>query len=284
MLSSEWSEEFQAKVKAARFDGSTEFSFFQLRTHDLELSTGSAMLAITPKNFWLWFGGIWFAVGMPFLFIGLYFGFQHITVTKRLDFEGRTVEGMVLTKARKTSSSSSGRSGSSTPTYEVTFRFLTRGGLMQGKAEVPAETWDTLIEREPIQVTYLPDNPQHHRIAGQPSGWWLPVIFTAMGGFFGGLGGFILLQARNSMQIRRRLQHEGVTTTATVSEVRAANMRINGVQQLAVHYEYQDERGRSHTGKEAFSPEEAGRWKEGDRVTIRYDRRRPDQSTWVGTA
>lgn len=84
------------------------------------------------------------------------------------------------------------------------------------------------------------------------------------------------------MQIRRRLQREGVTTTARVSDVRAANMRINGVTQLAVHYEYQDERGRSHTGKETFLPEEAARWKEGDRINIRYDRHKPGHSIWVG--
>ena len=240
------------------------------------------MFAITPKNFWLWFGGIWFAVGMPFLVIGLYLGFQHITVTKRLDAEGKTAEGIVLTKARKTSSSSSGRS--STPTYEVTFRFLTPGGTVLGKADVSGDTWDSLIEREPVRVTYLPDAPQHYRIEGQSGGWILPLIFTVMGSIFGGLGGFILLRARNLMQIKRRLQRDGVTTTATVSDVRAANMRINGIQQLAIHYEYRDERGRSHSGKEMFPPEEAARWKEGDRVTIRYDRRNPGNSIWVGTA
>lgn len=124
---------------------------------------------ITAKNFWLWFGGIWFAVGTPFFIFGLYLGFQHITVTNRLDAEGKTVEGMVLTKARKTSSSSSGRS--STPTYEVTFRFLTPDGVAQGKAEVSGDTWDSLVEREAIQVTYLPDKPPHYRVAGQTSGW-----------------------------------------------------------------------------------------------------------------
>lgn len=248
------------------------------------IATLFAHLTITPKNFWLWFGGIWLFCGSPFLIIGLYLGAQHIHVSKRLAAEGRIVEGMVLTKAITYSSANTSSRGSSrNPTYNVTFRFLTRGGIMQGKAEVPAETWDTLIEREPIQVTYLPDNPQHYRIEEQTSGWWLPVSFTVMGGIFTSLGGFILLRARSRILTTRRLQREGITATATVSDIRAANMRINGVQQLAVHYEYQDERGRSHTGKETFPPEEAGRWKEGDRVTIRYDRRRPGQSILVGT-
>lgn len=238
---------------------------------------------ISPKNFWLWFGGIWFAVGTPFLIIGLYLGWQHIHVTKRLDTEGKTVEGMVLTKARKTSSSGSNRRNS-TPTYEVTFRFLTPGTVVTGKADVSRDTWDSLVEREAIQVTYLPDAPRHYRVDGQTSGWWLPAIFTILGGIFGGLGGFILLRAHALLQIKRRLQREGVSTTATVSEVRTTNVRINGVPQLAVHYEYRDERGRTHAGKETRPPEEAARWKEGDRIQIRYDRRNPSHSMWAGTA
>jgi hypothetical protein len=234
------------------------------------------------KNFWFWFGSIWLFCGSPFLILGLYLGFQHVTITKRLNTEGKTVEGMVLTKARKTSSSSSGRSGGTT--YEVTFRFLTRDGAMTGSAQVTGDTWDQLVEREPILVTYVPDAPEQYRIDGQTSGWWLSGGFTIMGGIFAGLGGFILARARSRLLTNRRLQREGVTTTATISDIRAANMRINGVEQLAVHYTYHDDRGRAHTGKETFPPEEAVRWKEGDRVTIRYDRRHPAQSIWIGTS
>ena len=84
---------------------------------------------ITANNFWLWFGGSWLFCGSPFLIIGLYLGTQHIYVNKRLAAEGRTVDGMVLTKAITYSSSSNSR-GSRTPTYEVTFRFVTPGDLV----------------------------------------------------------------------------------------------------------------------------------------------------------
>jgi len=238
---------------------------------------------ITAKNFWLWFGGIWLFCGAPFLLIGLYLGAQQVTISKRLAAEGRTAEGIVLTKAITSSSSTSSR-GNNTPTYKITFRFLTPGGSVTGGSEVTAEAWDSLVERELIQITYLPDAPQHYRIEGQTSGWWIPASFTVMGGIFTSVGGFILLRARSRLQIQQRLQREGIATTATVSEVRAAKMRINGVQQLAVHYQYQDERGRSYTGTETFPPQEADRWKAGDRVTIRYDRRRPNRSLWVGKA
>lgn len=236
---------------------------------------------ITPKNFWLWFGGIWLFCGLPLFMTGLYTCVQHIQVTKRLAAEGKTVEGLVLTKAITSSSSGSSRD-SATPAYRITFRFLTPGGLVTGGAEVTRDTWDSLVEREPIQITYLPGAPQHHRVEGQADGWMPPVLMTILGGVFSSLGGFIFLRARSRLQTQRRLQREGITSTATVSGVRAANMRINGVAQLAVHYEYQDDRGRSHAGKEMLSPEEADRWKEGDRVTIRYDRRRPNLSIWIG--
>jgi hypothetical protein len=238
---------------------------------------------ITTKNFWLWFGGIWIFCGSPFLIIGLYLGAQQVTTSKRLAAEGRTVEGMVLTKSI-TSSSSSSSGNSSTSTYKVTFQFLPPGGLHTGEAEVTREAWDSLIEQGSIRVTYVPDAPQHHRVEGQTSGWWLPGSFAVIGGMFTSLGGFVLLRTRSRLQTTRRLQREGITTTATISEIRAARIRINGVQQHIVYYQYQDERGRSYTGKETFAPEEAGGWKEGDRVTIRYDRKRPEISVWVRTA
>jgi len=247
------------------------------------VSAVSSWFAITPKNFWLWFGGIWLSVGALFLLIGLYLGAHHIYVKQRLDAEGRTVEGMVLTKAIAHSSSTTGSRRSSTPTYKVTFRFTTPGGLVTGEAEVTSDVWDALVEREPIQVMYVPGAPQYHRVEGQAGGWLLPIISSILGGIVTTLGGVILIRARSLHYNRERLQRDGITTTATVSDVRASYMRVNGVNQCVVLYHYQDDRGRSHQGKEYFSPEEAGRWKQGDQVTIRYDRRRPNKSIWIGT-
>jgi hypothetical protein len=239
------------------------------------------MVAITPRNFWFWFGGIWLAVGSPFLLIGSFLAVQEASLSQRLEADGRTVQGLVLTKSRRTSSSSSGRSGS--PIYEITYRFLTAEGTVQGKAQVPGDTWDSLVEREPIGITYLPDDPRRHRVAGQSSGWILPAIFAGLGSVFTLIGGIVLLRARSRLRITRRLQREGVTASATITDIRPTRVRINGVQQVDVVYRYQDEQGRSHSGKETFSPEEAEGWKEGTRVAVRYDRRKPNHSIWVGT-
>jgi hypothetical protein len=237
---------------------------------------------ITAKNFWLWFGGIWLACGLPFFVVGLYTGNQQLTADRRLAAEGRTVDGIVLTKAI-TYSSSSSSNRSSSATYRVTFRFRTTDGLLVDEAEVSQDTWDRLIEREPIHVTYVPDAPQFHRIEGQVGGWIMPIAMTVIGGIFAGLGGIILLRARSRLHANARLQREGVVAEATVTEVRPGRMRINGVQQWLVRYQYQDDRGSVRMGSEHLSPEKAERWKAGDKATVRYDRRQPNQSLWVGT-
>ncbi len=236
---------------------------------------------ITAKNFWLWFGRIWLFCGSPFLLIGLYLGAQQVMISKRLAAEGRTVGGIVLTKAITSSSSTSSRGGN-TSTYKITFRFLTPGGLVTGGSEVTAEAWDSLVEREPIQVTYLPDAPQYYRIEGQTNGWWIPASFTVMGGIFTSLGGFIFLRARTGLQARARLHREGIITEGTIFEVRPTRIRINGVHQWSLRYRYQDGRGKSCTGAESLSPEEAEAWKEGDKGMVRYDPRRPNLSIWIG--
>lgn len=136
-------------------------------------------LAMTPKTFGSWFGAIWFFCGLPFLIIGLYLSIQHGDGSNHLNVEGRTIEGMVLTKSVRPSSSGSSRNTS--PTYEITFIFLTPGGLVNGTAQVTSATWDGLVEREPSTITYLPDNPQRYHVQGQNSGWFLSVNFTGVG-------------------------------------------------------------------------------------------------------
>jgi hypothetical protein len=54
------------------------------------------------------------------------------------------------------------------------------------------------------------------------------------------------------------------------------------VQQWNLHYRYQDNQGKFHIGKIPLSPEEAEGWKEGDIGRVRYDRRRPQKSVWMG--
>jgi hypothetical protein len=43
-------------------------------------------------------------------------------------------------------------------------------------------------------VTYLPDDPERHRVDGQTAAWVLPVMFISLGGLFGGVCAFIVLR------------------------------------------------------------------------------------------
>jgi hypothetical protein len=240
---------------------------------------------LTPKNFWAFFGGLWLVVGLPFFVIGAYLGVQHVTTEQRLATEGRMVEGMVLSKAIRTRTSSSSSTGSRRRTsrsYEVTFRFPTSEGPITSSADVSADAWDRLIEREPIAVTYLPDDPERHRVEGQTAGWILPVIFTGLGGLFGGVGAFIVLRVLSRRRMIERLQRAGLTADATVTAVAPARIAINGVRQTVVRYRYRDQRRDEHFGSETLVPEAAAEWNAGDAARVRYDPRRPSDHVWLG--
>lgn len=242
-------------------------------------------LAITGENFPLWFGGIWLAVGGPMLILGLYFGWQQASLTEQLQTHGQVTAGMVLTKYIETSSSHTNRS-SSTPTYWVTFRFSTETGeVIKGKAQVAVDTWDALIERHPIQVTYLPTAPQSHRIAGETFPWILPFIFAGLGALFSIAGGAVFWAGLRSRRVTGQLRHRGTSVEATVTGVDPASVRINGVKQWVIRYEFTDSNGRKRTGTSfPMAPEEAEAWEAGQRGFIRYDPHAPGKSLWVGTA
>jgi hypothetical protein len=240
-------------------------------------------LAITGENFWLWFGGIWLIVGVPFLVSGLYGGWQQVSLSERLQTQGQVVSGMVLTKYIDPSSSHD-NSAASTPTYWVTFRFSSESGdVIKGKAQVAVDTWDSLIERHPIQITYLPDAPQSYRVAGETSQWILPFVFIGLGGFFTTAGGFAFLHGLRVHRVTERVRREGTLVEAMVMGVQPAQVRINGTEQWVIQYEFTDRQGRKRAGKSLpLPPEEAETWESGDRGLIRYDPRAPRQSLWIG--
>ncbi|HEX2095198.1 MAG TPA: DUF3592 domain-containing protein, partial [Longimicrobiaceae bacterium] len=142
----------------------------------------------TEQTFWLWFGGIWLGVGFPFLCIGVGAGVQTWSRHDRLDRDGHTTAGMVLTKTI----SSSDDSG---PEHSLTYRFTTPDGrTLKDEAEVDPDTWDRLTERGPVQVTYLPRNPGVHRVEGEGRDYVLALIFSALGSLLTLLGGFVFLR------------------------------------------------------------------------------------------
>ena len=235
--------------------------------------------ALSPQNFWLMFGGIWLLGGAPFLVAGIYFGIAQVMLDHRLEANGHTVQGMVLTK---TISSSKG----SSPNYSITFRFVPRNGPpVKGETRISRVVWEELTEREPIAVTYVPDHPSSYRVESQESDWMLAVIFTILGGFFTSAGGFVFIRGLARIRRSSRLEREGVVTQGTVLDVGPGQLTINGVPQWAVRYRYQDHAGRTHmASSDSLAPEAAQVWNVGDTGTVRFDRQHPQESTWIGRA
>lgn len=238
---------------------------------------------MTPQNFWIWFGGIWCSVGSLFLVIGLSVGLYHVRLHDRLDKDGRNDDGIVLTKEIRFSTENGSRSG---PSYHVTFRFApVDGTLVRGEAEVGENAWDALTERGPIQVTFLPDAPQSHRVAGQTSSpMILSIVFSVLGGILACFGGFVLFTALGTRRQHAALRRTGMVAEATVTDIDPSAIRINRVQQWTLRYRFQDVHGTAQTGSCTVSPEEAEQWQVGHTGSVRYDPTRPRAHVWVGKA
>ncbi len=240
-------------------------------------------IEMNPKNFWFWFGGIWLVVGTIFLVVGVSVGVYRSQLNDRLDKEGRTVDGIVLTKEIYTTSNK--RGSRSSPSYRVAFRFVPREGeMVRGTADVTTEEWDLLEERGPIQVTYLPEQPQSYRVTGQSQDVLLPIIFGVVGGVVGSIGGFIVYNAVGKRKREKELSRTGVTAEATITDIGPSYLRINGVSQIKVSYHFQDGRGQTREGSCTMSPEVAGNWSPGQKGQVRYDPRKPTANVWIGNA
>ena len=189
---------------------------------------------------------------------------------------------MVLVKSIRSSSSSSSSNRSTSKTYHVQFRFPGPAGPVIGEQQVSVKTWDVLVEREPVEVTYLPDSPGHYRLEGRESDWFFAGIFSLLGAAFAVAGGFILVRAAGLRAARYRMQADGATTQAIIADITGSNLRINREPQIMIRYRYSDDKGKAHRGKEILTPREGAKWKIGDPVMIRYDRKNPRRSMWIG--
>ncbi|HEY7521474.1 MAG TPA: DUF3592 domain-containing protein [Methylomirabilota bacterium] len=224
-----------------------------------------------------WFGGIWLACGLPFVVAGVWVAVDTFQEQQRYTTAALITEGMVLSKRI------SGGSKEST-SYWVSYRFpAPDGGVVHGETKISADLWDRLVEREPIRITYLPGRPDAHRLEDQGPDWVTPLGFTALGGVFAGLGGWIFWGGLRRILRERRLLQEGTRAEATVTDVEPANVSFNGIGQWRIRYRYRDHGGREHYGaSHLIPPEEAEQWKVGDTGVARLDVHSPGSSMWVG--
>lgn len=230
-------------------------------------------LSLAKRSFWLLFGGIWMVAGLVLLVVAAGMALEERTWAS----EAVRTTGIVLTKDIVAADSDSSTQ------YRVRFRFTTQdGSTVEGNQTVEVATWEGLTEREPVEVHYLPSSPSTARL--EPgANMFIVVLFFLFGAVFGGIGAFLFGRAALGLRRRRRLLLSGVDVEATVTGVEQTNVSFNRRQQFRVRYTYRDGQGAEHEGDSGYLEwEEASRWKEGDRVAIRHDPRRPAESVWLG--
>jgi hypothetical protein len=149
------------------------------------------------------FAGIWLAVGLLFLAIGVAVLWTTATRENRLASEGQTIQGKVLTKW--ISGGGGGRRGRSGTSYRVTYRFTTSDGqVIKDTAAVGRGLWDRLVEQQSVPVLYLPADARAHRLLEEDRGWTFPVIFSFIGAVLTAVGGIIFWQTARKRPGRRR--------------------------------------------------------------------------------
>jgi hypothetical protein len=167
----------------------------------------------------------------------------------------------------------------------VRYRFTAPGeNVLEGSSDVPYERWTELAERQPVEIAYLPSDPSRNRLR-DTNRTTLGAVFTGVGGALAIAGAVIVGFGIRNRRRHRRLHETGLVADALVTDVRSAQLRVNGRQQGRVHYEFRDAMGALQSGKTAYmSLDEAMRWKQGDRIRIRYDREQPRHSILEETA
>lgn len=185
---------------------------------------------------------------------------------------------MVLTKEIE-------RSGkrNETKRYHATYRFTVGERTFEGRDELSSEGWQRLREREPTDVLYRPNNPSSSRLAGSRP-WFSKAFITLLGTLFTGIGGTVFMGAVRHARLEWRLRQSGVHAQGTVTELRDRNLKINGVRQWRLHYEFSDYQGRRHQNTTDLPEDEAQNWTVGETGRVLYDSARPSEAMWLGRA
>lgn len=219
-----------------------------------------------------WVGAMFLLVGAPTLAVGVSQAYGEW----RFSTDARVIEGMVLTKERKRS----GRNNRST-SYDATYRFTIADATFEGRARIPHEKWTHLIERQPVAVRYLPESPSTSRLDGSRT--WPATTFTALlGCLFTAIGVWLVVGGVRSAKREWRLRRHGVPGRGTVVDIRDRRLKINGVPQWRLRFEYDDSHGLRHASSHDLSESDARLWKTGDVGAVLYDPGKPSDAIWLG--
>jgi hypothetical protein len=107
-------------------------------------------------------------------------------------------------------------------------------------------------------------------------------VFGLVGLAAGAFGAFILRRTLVAFARARRLQEAGIAVPATVTDVKRSLVEINRQTRWYVCYRY-DYGGRTLTGESDNMPGEmVADFEPGDRVSIKVDPRKPEDSMFIG--
>jgi len=232
-------------------------------------------MTLTARAITFWIGLMLVTVGAVFIGVQWGVGVQEARYTR----DGALADGLVVTKAIRRATRT-GSSGSSTQ-YSVGYRFMVDGQRHEGSSNVPSDVWDRLRELEPVQIQYVRSDPGTNRIAGETS-TTLRYVFGGVGSLIALIGLVLTVRAVGSSRTKAHILAHGQTAEAAVSSVEETNVKINRRQMWIVRYEYRDYAGQKHEGKsEYMSGDKATAWNPGDKISIRYDRDKPQMSVWL---
>ena len=219
-------------------------------------------------------GVVWLLPGLPLLA----FGVKQLRDDRHFATAGRHTVGHVVSKAPRAGNPNRTQTSRG---YHVLYQFTTPEHVsVTNEATMSQSAYNALSDGGPIDVVYLPEDPNQSRALGEYSTVW---VTLPMGVVFTFIGVVCLGIAVRQTMFEGRLRRHGVLTEATVTDVVRANVQIDRVWQARVGYQFSDEIGNRQEGHSPLMPEpDAAQWTAGRRVYVKYDRTRPSTSLWIG--
>ena len=219
-----------------------------------------------------WTGAIALLVATPLVVAGM----LQVSEEWRFARQGVSTDAMVLTKEIKLP----GRNQQSRK-YDATYRVMLPEGAFENRVRLSYADWARLKEREAVEVVYLPEHPASNRLAGSRP-WLAAAFLTLLGSLFFSIGATFLRRSIRHARLEWRLRQHGAATGGVVIEVRDRQLKINGVRQWRLRYEYDDFRGGHHAATHDLPEDEAMQWEPGAVGAVRYDPGRPTDAIWLG--
>ena len=172
------------------------------------------------------FGGIFVAVGVILLTVGVYV----YADSRAFKDESMPVEAVILTMRGATHDSLG------TPVVEYTIGGKTYTATLSMSSS-------SMHPGKQITVYYRPENPWHVRYLDDNG--WLLILFLFMGTVFAGMGAAFLIMKRRQKRKIRRLLATGNVIEAEITDIRAdVNQSMNGRHPVIVSCRYTASDGR----------------------------------------